>query len=82
MESGFPGGAVVKNLPAIAGNTRHGLNPWVGKIPWGRKWQPMPVFLPGKSHGPRILATMGLQRVGHDLVTKQKQHKWNHTACH
>ena len=24
--------------------------PWVRKIPWGRKWQPTPVFLPGKSH--------------------------------
>ena len=26
-------------------------DPWVGKIPWRRKWQPTPVFLPGKSHG-------------------------------
>ena len=26
-------------------------HPWVGKIPWRRKWQPTPVFLPGKSHG-------------------------------
>ena len=25
---------------------RHGFNPWVGKIPWSRKWQPIPVFLP------------------------------------
>ena len=29
---------------------------WVGKIPWRRKWQPIPVFLPGKSHGQRSLA--------------------------
>ena len=29
--------------------------PWVGKIPWRRKWQPTPVFLPGKSHGQRRL---------------------------
>ena len=28
---------------------------WVGKIPWRRKWQPTPVFLPGKSHGLRSL---------------------------
>ena len=28
----------------------------VGKIPWSRKWQPTPVFLPGKSHGQRSLA--------------------------
>jgi len=32
------------------------LDPWVGKIPWRRKWQPTPVFLPGKSHGQRSLA--------------------------
>jgi len=28
-----------------------GFNPWVGKIPWRRKWLTTPVFLPGKSHG-------------------------------
>ena len=32
------------------------LNPWVRKIPWRRKWQPTPVFLPGKFHGQRSLA--------------------------
>ena len=37
---GFPGGAVVKNLPG----RRHGFNPWVSKIPWSQKWQPTPVF--------------------------------------
>ena len=31
-------------------------DPWAGKIPWRREWQPSPVFLPGKSHGQRILA--------------------------
>ena len=50
---GFPGGAVVKNLPANA--RRHGFDPWVGEILWSRKWQPTPVFLPGKSHGQRSL---------------------------
>ena len=29
--------------------------PWVGKIPWRRKWQPTPVFLTGESHGWRSL---------------------------
>ena len=33
----------------------HGFHPWVGKIPWRRKWQPSPVFLPGESHGQRSL---------------------------
>ena len=31
------------------------LDPWVGKIPWRRKWQPTPVLLPGESHGGRSL---------------------------
>ena len=35
---------------------RHGFSPWVGKIPWSRKWQPTPVFLSGKSHGQRSWA--------------------------
>ena len=34
---------------------RPGFDPWVGKIPWRRKWQPTPVFLPGESHGRRSL---------------------------
>ena len=35
---------------------RCGFDPRVGKIYWRRKWQPTPVFLPGKSHGQRIPA--------------------------
>ena len=35
---------------------RLGFNPWVRRIPWRRKWLPIPVFLPGKSHGHRSLA--------------------------
>ena len=31
---------------------RCGLDPWVGKIPWRRAWQPTPVFLPRESRGP------------------------------
>ena len=36
-------------------------DPWVGKIPWRRKWQPTPVFLPGKSHGWRSLVAYSPQ---------------------
>ena len=32
---------------------RPGLHPWVGKIPWKRKWQLTPACLPGESHGQR-----------------------------
>ena len=35
---------------------RPGFDPWVGKIPWRRKWHPTPVFLPGESHRQRSLA--------------------------
>ena len=68
---GFPGGSVVKNLSANAADTS--FNPWVGKIPWRRKWQPTPVFLSGKSHEQRSLAgysPRGCKRVRHSLVTK------------
>ena len=53
-----------------------GFTPWVGKIPWSRKWQPTPGILPGKSHGQRSLMghiPSGSQRVGHDLRTKPQQ---------
>ena len=44
---GFPGGLVVKNLPASVGDT--GLIPGSGRYPGGL--QPTAAFLPGKSHG-------------------------------
>ena len=34
---------------------RWGFNSWVGKIPWRKKWQRTPGFLPGKCHGQRSL---------------------------
>ena len=46
---------VVKNPPANAGDKRHGLDAWVGKIPWRRGWQPTLVFLPEESNGQRSL---------------------------
>ena len=50
--TGFPSGTSIKNPPANAGDMR-GFDPWIGKIPWRRAWQPTPVFLPGESHGQR-----------------------------
>ena len=53
---------------------RHKFDPWVRKIPWRRKWQPTPVFLPGKSHRQRSLAgytVHGVTRFRHNLVTEQ-----------
>jgi len=40
---------VVKNLPTNADLERCGFDPWVGKIPWRRKWQATPGFLPSES---------------------------------
>ena len=43
---------VVKNPPANAGRRkRPRFDSYIGKIPWRSKWQPTPLFLPGKSHG-------------------------------
>src|SRR5574337_858491 len=36
---------------------RPGFNPWIRKISWRREWQPVPVFLPGESHGQRSLVS-------------------------
>ena len=44
---------------------RCSFDPWVGKIPWSRKWQPMPVFLPGEFHEQRSLVG---RRVRQDWV--------------
>ena len=48
-------------------------DPWVGKIPWRRKWQSTPVFLPGESHGRRSL--VGYSPQGHkELDTTERLH--------
>ena len=56
------------------------INPWFRKIPWRSKWQPVPVFLSGETHGQRNLVeyiqSMGSQRVGHNWVT---EHTYTHT---
>ena len=53
---------------------RHGFDSWVRKIPWRRKWQPTPVFLPGKNpidKDPGRLQSIGSQEVRHNLATEQ-----------
>ena len=52
---------------------RHRFGPWVRKIPWRRKWQPTPVFLPGKCHRQRSLAGYSPwdpKNQTHDLATE------------
>ena len=65
QSEGFLGGSAVKNLcqcERYAGS-------WVRQIPWRRKRHPIPVFLPGKSHGQRSPAVLKLcfQWRGEDL---------------
>ena len=63
---------------------RCGFNRWFGKIPWRRKWQPTPVFLPGESHGLRSLAgysPCSSRRVRQDLVTKST-HTYTYIHTH
>ena len=57
---GFPGGTSSKE-PACQCRKykRCKFDPWVRKISWRRSWQPVPVFLPGESHGQRNLAGYG-----------------------
>ena len=65
---------------------RPGFDPWVGKIPCRRAWQPTPVFLPGKSPWtgePGRLQSMGSQRVRHDSAIKRSTapHIWLEKCC-
>ena len=53
-EVGFPGGASGKEPACQCRRCRFYL--WIGKIPWRRAWQPIPVFWPGEPHGQRSLA--------------------------
>ena len=56
---------------------RHRFDPWVGKIPQRRKWQPAPVFLPGNLHGQRSLVgyhPWGCK--GSDITERLNTHIW------
>ena len=54
---GFPGGTSGKEPTCQRRRQkRQAFDPRVGKIPWRRAWQSIPVFLPGESHGERNLA--------------------------
>ena len=65
---------MVNNLPAML---ETGFDPWVAKIPWRRKWQPISVFLPGKSHGWRSL--VGYSPGGDKDLDTTDQKCYNHS---
>ena len=73
----FPGGASGKEPTCQCRRCKRlGFNPWVRKIPWRRKWQPTPVFLPGESHGQR--SPVGYSARG----CKKIRHDWSNLTTH
>ena len=73
LSVGFPGGSSLKNLPSMQEKNLPSMqemwfNSLVGKLSWIRKWQPTPVFLPGKSYRQRSLA--GDSPQGHKSQTE------------
>ena len=82
LHTNFPRGSAGKE-PACQcrRHRRHGFNPWVGKIPWRRKWQPTPVFFSEKSHGQRSLADYSPK--GHkESYATEYTHTHTHTHTH
>ena len=65
----FPGGSDGKTSAYNLGDP--GSIPGLEKILWRRKWQPTPVFLPGKSHGQRSLASYIVHGVAESDTTKR-----------
>ena len=67
---GFPGGASGKeHVCQRRRHKRHRFDPWLGRFPQRREWQPTAVFLPGESPWTEEsggLRSIGSQRVGHE----------------
>ena len=62
-----------------------GFDPWVGKIPWRRKWQCAPVFLSGKFHGQKSLAGYSPRGWNESDMTEHaraRTHTHTHTHTH
>ena len=75
VKKGYPGRASGKETTHKCRRHETWVRSWVWKIPWGRAWQLIPVFLPGESpwtEAPDRLQSIGLQRVGHN---------WSDLAC-
>ena len=74
-QSVFPGGASGKEPTCqCRRHKRRRFHLWVGKIPWRRRWQPTPVFLPGECHGQRSLVGYSSQGCKESDVTEARAH--------
>ena len=74
---GFPGVSGKEPACQCRGCRRGWFDSWVRKIPWRRKWQPTPVFLPTESHGQRSL--VGYNPRGHKESDMTEQLPHTHT---
>ena len=74
---------MVKKKPSCQCRRRQrlGFNVWVRKISWNGKWQPTPVFLPGKFHGQRSLVGYSPWGAKVHGVTKSRTRRSTHTQC-
>ena len=81
----FPGGASCKEPTSQCWrHKRCRFDPWVGKIPWNRKWQTVSVFLPGKVHGQETKFRGGVWQATVCGATKSWKwlSYWTHTYMH
>ena len=77
----FPSSSAVKIHLQCRICRRHGFDPWVGKIPWSKKWQPTSLFLPEKPREQRSL--MGHRPQGRkESDMPQRAHTYIHTHTH
>ena len=59
---------------------RHRFDPWVGKIPWRKAWQPTPGFLPGESYGQsNLVGYPGVHRVTKSWTWRKQLNMPAHT---
>ena len=71
----FPGGSIGKKNPLLCRRCRRLMfNPWVGKIPWRRAWQPTPAFLPRESYGQGSLAVTKSHKESHTTEATDQAH--------
>ena len=68
LNGGFPGGS---GKGSACQRRRRRFSPWVRKIPWRRRWQPTPIFLPGKSHGQSSLVGLATKQLSWTFLTGQ-----------
>lgn len=77
---GFPGGSLVKDLPANEGDTQEtGFIPGSGRLPWSSEWLPSLVFLPEEFCGQKSLAVFSLWGLEESDTTEELTLHFSHS---